>query len=202
MDISGAATLGSVPAPANKRGSARERLLAAADELFYEGGINLVGIDRVIERAGVAKASLYDCFGSKEELIRAYLEARATARQTRILERVAQHSNPKDKILSIFDLLAELAAHSNYRGCAFLRAGSDAERGGRVKQACDASRAWLRNEFVELARSAGSKDPVAHAEQLVLLYDGASVGTQADGNHNAPKIARALAAQLLISLQH
>ena len=52
-----------------RRTSARERLLAAADELFYENGINLVGIDRVIEHAGVAKASLYDCFGSKEELI-------------------------------------------------------------------------------------------------------------------------------------
>jgi AcrR family transcriptional regulator len=51
------------------RRPARERLLAAADELFYEEGVNLVGIDRVIERAGVAKASLYDCFGSKEKLI-------------------------------------------------------------------------------------------------------------------------------------
>jgi hypothetical protein len=48
------------------RRPARERLLAAADELFYEEGFNLVGIDREIERAGVAKASLYDCFGSKE----------------------------------------------------------------------------------------------------------------------------------------
>ncbi len=59
-----------------ERLSARERLLAAAQELFYEEGINTVGIDRVIERAGVAKASLYDCFGSKDELICAYLEAR------------------------------------------------------------------------------------------------------------------------------
>src|SRR5271168_3755658 len=58
------------------RRPARERLLAAADQLFYEEGFNLVGIDRVIERAGVAKASLYDCFGSKEELIRSYLQER------------------------------------------------------------------------------------------------------------------------------
>src|SRR5277367_4436573 len=71
------------------RSSARERLLAAADELFYENSINTVGIDRIIERAGVAKASLYDCFGSKDELIRAYLEARNTARQTRVNEWIA-----------------------------------------------------------------------------------------------------------------
>ena len=56
--------------------SARERLLAAASELFYAEGVHTVGIDRVIERAGVAKASLYNTFGSKEELVRAYLESR------------------------------------------------------------------------------------------------------------------------------
>jgi len=51
------------------RGSARERLLAAADELFYDEGVHTVGIDRVIERAGVAKATLYSAFGSKDALI-------------------------------------------------------------------------------------------------------------------------------------
>src|ERR1700731_2435247 len=90
------------------RTSARTRLLAAADELFYEHGINLVGIDRVIEHAGVAKASLYDCFGSKEELIRAYLKGRADKRQARISERVASLGTPREKILGVFDLLAEL----------------------------------------------------------------------------------------------
>ena len=55
----------------SQRSSAREKLLAAADELFYAEGIHTVGIDRVIERAGVAKASLYSAFGSKDELVRA-----------------------------------------------------------------------------------------------------------------------------------
>src|SRR5664279_4910680 len=58
------------------RRSARERLMTAADELFYEEGVHTVGIDRVIEHAGVAKGSLYNTFGSKDELIRAYLEGR------------------------------------------------------------------------------------------------------------------------------
>ena len=52
--------------------SARERLLAAAGELFYAEGVQTVGIDRIIAHAGVAKASLYNIFGSKEELVRAY----------------------------------------------------------------------------------------------------------------------------------
>src|SRR2546425_8099290 len=67
---------------APRRRSARERLLAAADELFYGAGINTVGIDRVIEHAGVAKASLYDCFGSKEGLIRARSEEHTSELQS------------------------------------------------------------------------------------------------------------------------
>jgi AcrR family transcriptional regulator len=71
------ATPAATPAPAS---SARERLLAAADELFYEEGIHTVGIDRIIEQAGVAKATLYSLFGSKDGLIRAYLQARLERR--------------------------------------------------------------------------------------------------------------------------
>ena len=56
----------------NLEGSVRDRLLAAANELFYQEGIHTVGIERVLERAGVAKASLYSTFGSKDELVRAY----------------------------------------------------------------------------------------------------------------------------------
>ena len=59
---------------AAERASARERLLAAASELFYAEGIHTVGVDRIVERAGVAKATLYTLFGSKDGLIRAYLQ--------------------------------------------------------------------------------------------------------------------------------
>ena len=65
------------------RRPARDRLLSAADELFYGHGINVVGIDRVIEKAGVAKASLYECFDGKENLIRSYVQARDERRRAR-----------------------------------------------------------------------------------------------------------------------
>src|SRR6201986_2042481 len=91
--------LATPPVPPPARRSARERRLAAAESLFYEEGVNTVGIDRVIERAGVAKASLYDTFGSKDELVRAYLAARATRRQARVLERIARYEDPREKIL-------------------------------------------------------------------------------------------------------
>ena len=79
--------------------SARERLLAAADELFYEQGIHTVGIDRIIERAGVAKASLYSAFGSKDELVRAYLESRDESRRVRVQAAVDRHTDPKARLL-------------------------------------------------------------------------------------------------------
>jgi AcrR family transcriptional regulator len=180
-----------------RRASARERLLAAADELFYENGINLVGIDRVIEHAGVAKASLYDCFGSKEELIRAYLEGRAEKRQARIVERLAGLETPQEKILGVFDLMAEIANRPDYRGCAFQRASAEAGASSIIKGACDESRAWLRSQFTELARQAKAADPELLGQQLVFLYDGAALAASVDGDRHAPQAARALAAQIL-----
>jgi AcrR family transcriptional regulator len=177
--------------------SARERLLAAADELFYGNGINTVGIDRIIEHAGVAKASLYDCFGSKDELIRAYLQQRSTARQARINERISRYDTPKEKILSIFDLLGEITAQPGYRGCAFARASADVNQSETVRSVCAESRAFVLGKLTELAREAGAVDPELLGKQLVLLYDGASAAAYMDGDHNAGTIARALAAQML-----
>jgi len=179
------------------RRPARERLLAAADELFYEEGVNLVGIDRVIERAGVAKASLYDCFGSKEELIRSYLQQRHEERQARVLERVSRYATPREKILAVFDSMAEAAAKPGFRGCAFARASAEARPGSSVKTMCDASRAWNLQLFADLAKQAGVADPDRVAQQLRLLYDGASLSAHVDKNGTAPATARAMAEMVL-----
>src|SRR5215510_11138470 len=142
--------------------SARERLLAAAAELFYEEGVNTVGIDRVIERAGVAKASLYAAFGSKDELVRAYLESRNQARQRRILDRVARAPGPREQILAIFDYLVESVADPGFRGCAFINASAEGPPGpSPVRQVAQASRAWLRDLFAQLARDLGAAGPEA-----------------------------------------
>jgi AcrR family transcriptional regulator len=179
------------------RRPARERLLAAADALFYEEGVNLVGIDRVIERAGVAKASLYDCFGSKEELIRSYLQQRHDARQVRLRERMALCATPREKILAVFDSMAEAAAKPDFRGCAFARASAEARPGSSVKAMCDASRAWNLELFADLAKQAGAADPDRVAEQLRLLYDGAALSSHVDKTNTAPAAARAMAEMLL-----
>jgi AcrR family transcriptional regulator len=179
------------------RATARERLLAAADELFYENGINTVGIDRIIERAGVAKASLYDCFGSKDELIRNYLEARNAAREARVNEWISRYDTPQKKILGIFELLGEVSSQPGYKGCAFMRARADDSASDKVKAASDRSRAFMLGQFTSLAREAGAAKPEQLGQQLQLLYDGASVAAHLDRNRNAASLAREVATQLL-----
>jgi AcrR family transcriptional regulator len=172
-------------------------LLAAADELFYEEGFNLVGIDRVIERAGVAKASLYDCFGSKEELIRSYLQQRHEARQLRVRERLARYATPREKILAVFDSMAEAAAKPDFRGCAFARASAEVRPGSTVKAMCDESRAWNLALFADLSKQAGAADPDQVAQQLRVLYDGAMVSAHVDTGSTAVAAARAMAEVVL-----
>src|ERR1700704_5642583 len=84
---------------------ARERLLAAADELFYAEGVHTVGIDRAIERAGLAKATLYSIFGSKDELVRAYLTRRHLASRENMTRQLASYQTPRERLLGVFDVL-------------------------------------------------------------------------------------------------
>ena len=182
------------PAP---RRPARERLLAAADELFYEHGINVVGIDRIIEKAGVAKASLYESFDGKDDLIRSYLQARDERRRARILERIKPLKQPKEKALAVFDILSELAARPDFRGCAFNRAGAESAPKTKARSACEEAREWMRQFFFEIAQEARATDPENLARQLALLYDGASVSAQFGGGATAVASARASAGLLL-----
>ncbi|MEO6775093.1 MAG: TetR/AcrR family transcriptional regulator [Kofleriaceae bacterium] len=181
-----------------REGSARARLLAAANELFYEEGVHTVGIDRVIERAGVAKASLYSTFGSKEELVCAYLQARAEERQRRISAVIANHQDARARILALYDYLGERTADPAYRGCAFINATAEGPRGAsKVVEVCNRSRGWLRGLFVELARDAGARDPDRLGRQLVMLYDGAAVAASMERDLDAAGRARAMATDLL-----
>jgi AcrR family transcriptional regulator len=181
-----------------ERGSARERLLAAADELFYEEGVRTVGIDRVIERAGVAKATLYSSFGSKEALIGAYLERRHETARDQISDALAtRYHSPRERILGVFDVLGERITTPGFRGCPFVNASAESPSGGIVEQASNESRAWLRELFLGLAREAGAAEPELLSRQLMLLSDGALVAGRLDRDLRAAAGARAAAALLV-----
>ena len=187
-------------ATTKSEGTARERLLKAANELFYEEGVHTVGIDRVIERAGVAKASLYGTFGSKEQLVLAYLQLRAETRQRRISERLARYSEPRARIVAFFELLSEIVSEPAFRGCAFANASAEGPRDeSKVSSTCLDSRAWTKRLLVELARDAGARNPEQLGRQFALLYDGAIVAASTDRDPSVAKEALAAAELLLDS---
>ncbi len=175
----------------------RERLLNAANKLFYEEGIHTVGIDRVIESAGVAKASLYSTFGSKDELVRAYLTQRMNERRKRIEQSMSGHSSPRARLLAIFDGLGELIARPTFRGCAFQRASAEGSTGAAAQSVCDESRSWLRSLLLELAQGAGAKDPARLAQQLVVLYDGVVAAARMDRDPSTGAAAHDMAVTLI-----
>jgi AcrR family transcriptional regulator len=176
---------------------ARERLLAAAEELFYEEGVHSVGINRVLARAGVAKDTLYSAFGSKEALIRAYLARRRESTVARLSGAIAKQDDPRQKILAVFDSQATVFREPGFKGCAFVAASSEAPPGGVIETDATEYRTWRRNLFTDLARQAGAADPDQLGQQLNVLYDGAELTARMDHNPDIAAVTRNAVAVLL-----
>src|SRR6202044_3126840 len=186
------------PSPQERSAAARARLLAAASELFYAEGVQCVGIDRVIEHAGVAKDTLYSAFGSKDGLVRAYLQARHAATAERMARELEAHyDTPKERLVGAFEVQGLSFTEPGFRGCAFVSASADAPPGGVVEQTTQDYRTWLHGLFFDLAQQAGAEDAKSLAQQLVLLYDGAGISAWMDRDPSAQTAARAIAAALV-----
>ena len=176
---------------------ARDRLLDAASELFYEHGVHTVGIDTIIERAAVAKATLYSAFGSKEGLVRAYLEARHASRRAAVLAEMALHDDPGGKLLALFDVLVTTVKQPGFCGCAFANASAESGPDSAAAEVTRKVRAWLLGVMAEQATALGAAEPASLARQLTLLYDGALAQSRLDRGPAAATAAKA-AAQVLI----
>jgi AcrR family transcriptional regulator len=178
----------------SKRPSARERLLAASDELFYRDGVHSTGIDAVIEKAGVAKGSLYYIFGGKDELVAAYLRGRHETWRQRIEARQAGVDDPDEKILAVYDAIAEYVSLPEFRGCPFDNAAAEAPTGKCQGLANKEYRDWVRQYFLELAADTEVTDSKALADALILLYNGAlATATTAEPARTAALTAKRIA---------
>jgi AcrR family transcriptional regulator len=178
--------------------SPRDRLLAAADELFYAEGVHVVGIDRIVDQAGVAKASLYSIFGSKDGLVRAYLETHFRQRQDRITRILATHDTPRERVLGVFAEIEGALDESDWRGCRFINASAEARPGDASEVVAENYRAWIRAVFADLAKQAGARKANEIGRQLHLLYDGAAVAARMDEDrHGAASAVRSAVVALL-----
>ena len=185
---------------AAKRPSPRERLLAASDELFYRDGVHSTGIDAVIERAGVAKGSLYYNFGGgKDELVAAYLRNRHEAWRQRVEAAQARTGDPDEKILAIFDAIADYVSLPGFRGCPFNNAAAEAPAGEAPQLAIKDYRDWLRQTFLNLAADTGVADSQALGDAFTVLYDGALATAEMDSVARAAAMTAKRIARLTLA---
>jgi AcrR family transcriptional regulator len=185
--------------PRAERAGAAERVLAAASLLFYRHGIRRVGVDRVIEEANVAKATFYRHYGGKAELVRAYVDRAHDAMFTWLIESVEGRTrDPRERLLAIFDVLADLFSDPSYRGCALVNA--IAEVGEEIPEVHELGRrhkAKLHAWLTELATRADVATPTDIAQQWLLLMDGAFVASHRERRADAATTARMIAEALL-----
>ncbi|MGY1822959.1 TetR/AcrR family transcriptional regulator [Geodermatophilus sp. SYSU D00079] len=182
---------------------ARERLLTAAAELFYESGIAATGVDAVLERAGVSPATMYAHFSGKDALVAAYLEQRHHQWRAVWDEVLAERSDPRDRLLSVFDAVGRYRGRSgSRRGCGFLAAAAELPAGHPGQDWLAADTALLTGRLGDLARAAGAPRPADLAADLLLLYDGALAGLAREattpGSVGADPLGRACAAAHLL----
>jgi AcrR family transcriptional regulator len=173
---------------------ARERLLATAYELFSRRGIRDVGVDEVIARAGVAKATLYRHFRTKDELVLAFLERRETLWTREWVEQQARRraNTPEGQLLAIFDLFDEWFHRDDFEACSFinvlLEMGPEHPAGGESIRHLENIRAVVRG----LAEEAGLRDPDSFARSWHILMKG-SIISAAEGDANAARRAQSIA---------
>ena len=168
-----------------------QRILAAADKLFYARGIRAIGVDTIAAAAGVSKRTLYNHYASKDALIAAYLTARF------------RHVPPSDapaaeQILGVFDRLEKIFASGSYRGCPYVNAVTELgdprhAAAGIAIQFKEQRRQW----FKALLERLGVNDPDALATQLQILAEGALATALVRGDPSIARSARSAAETLL-----
>jgi AcrR family transcriptional regulator len=176
-----------------------ERILRTASDLFYREGVRAVGIQRVIEEAGIAKASLYAHYASKDDLVAACIDDRANAWREQVEARLADPTlDARGRLLRFFDVQAEWIASPAFRGCPFLNASSElADAAHPAKAVTVRHRGWLHGLLTSLAEEAGARAPRDLAGALVVLHDGAAASALVDQDAAASGHARRAAEQLL-----
>jgi AcrR family transcriptional regulator len=165
--------------------SLRAEILQTADILFYQEGIRAVGIDRLVEAANVAKATLYRHFSSKDLLIIAYLEQRHSRVVSDFTAAMAESGNPFDQVTSIFRDLHSKASVPEFRGCAFALAVAECGDIDGVVEAARKHKAFVRGIFLRIA-SVVRGDATSLALQMAILYEGAIATMAVERN---PEIA-------------
>jgi AcrR family transcriptional regulator len=186
------------PAPGASSG-ARERILDSAYDLFSRRGIRAVGIDEVIDRAEVAKATLYRHFPSKDDLVIAFLERREQLWTLGLIEAGARErgETPEECLLAIFDVFHDWFQEADFEGCSFINVLLEtADRAHPIGAASAVHLENIRSMVRSLAEEAGLRDPSSFALSWHILMKG-SIVQAAEGDLDAAQRAKAMGRLLI-----
>jgi AcrR family transcriptional regulator len=177
---------------------ARDRILESAYGLFAQRGIRDVGIDEVIERAGVAKATLYRHFPSKDDLALAFLGLREERWTRDFVQAEAKRrgSTPEEQLLAIFDAFDEWFRRDDFEACSFINVLLEMRAEHPVGNASVDHLANIRAFVAGLAEEAGLRDPDSFARSWHILMKG-SIVAASEGDVDAARRAKAMARTLL-----
>jgi AcrR family transcriptional regulator len=179
--------------------SARDRLIDTAIGLFNRHGFHATGVDRIVAVAKVAKKTLYAHFPSKEDLILAALSRKRAAFADKFLPSVlATSADPRERLLSLFELAKSWFADPDFYGCIFVNAAVEYSEPAHPINACAREfKTLLRGFAREQAEAGGAADPEALADQIALLFEGATTVAQVSARPDAATTAKTIAAQLI-----
>ncbi len=173
----------------------RNQIVETASRLFYKQGYNGTGINQIIEEAGVAKASLYQHFHSKEDLLVEYLTLKGIETNTALKEQADKFGTPREKVLAIFDLLAELSSQPEYYGCNFLNIVSELPvNSEKIRAIIRKQKDDVRTMFANILKPV-HKEKLA--DELYMLFDGALITNKVHGNAWPIQTAKVLAGKII-----
>jgi AcrR family transcriptional regulator len=178
----------------------RDRILETASALFYRRGVHAVGVDLVVEEAGVAKTSLYRHFRTKDDLIAAFLH-REDEDFWKCWDHTTQrhHSDPEAELEAQLKWIGERVSRSNYRGCPQLNVAAEfPDLDHPARAVATAHKRELRRRLRDLAQRLRAKRPDELAAQLSLLINGAFVSSQMFSANEAPPILLAASRALIM----
>jgi AcrR family transcriptional regulator len=176
--------------------AARERVLEAADRLFYARGVQSVGMDAVRGEAGISLKRIYSLFPSKDELIVGVLYRRRAQWNAGIAASAENAVTAREKILSVFDFLDAWFRQPDFHGCAFINIfGELSADSPNVTRAVHEHKDGFQQYLAQLVHDAGA--PPAVAAQIAILVEGAQTTAAIAGQPDAAAHARAAAATLL-----
>jgi AcrR family transcriptional regulator len=182
---------------------ARQRMLTAAYELFARHGVQAVGIDAIIERSGVARQTMYRHFGSKQELVLAFLARREELWTYGWLAAEVRRrtDDPRQRLLAIFVVFDEWFRGPDFEGCSFINVMLEhPDERHPLHRAAAEYLAHIREFVGGLAIDAGIPDPAAFAHQWHILMKG-SIVAAGEGDRDAAQRAQRLGALLLEEAQ-